>query len=493
MKVRSVSLLAAAGMMLTSLTVWSITPKGSTPKPEPGPIATIAGPTQPGVDHARFTVGKTLMMEGRLGNARLAADQDNQTFVAVSVKAAADSVASTSSPLELAIVIDRSGSMKGKRLENAVAAAQGMIRRLRDGNVVSVVAYNTTTETLVPSTTIDDSSRERSIAALSGLEARGDTCISCGIDAGMDMLQKRGGMVERMLLLSDGEATTGVKDVEGFRRIASTVRHLGAAISTIGVNVDYNERVMTALAQESNGAHYFVEDPSGLPRVFDQELSSLVHTVAKDANLTIAVAPGVEIDQVFDRTFRRDGDRVVVPMGSFAAGDTKTLLVRVHVPRGATGERAIADVKLDYDDLDKSSPGSCEGSLAALLVKDPSQASPLDPLVQGRVERSETASTLREANQLFAAGDTEAARRKLSTRLDALRHQRTVAEKAAPKPSKKKVAADFDNQAQVLGRAEEGFKAPAAAAAPGGPPPAQSHAGKAQVRQNAQDAFDLGL
>jgi Ca-activated chloride channel family protein len=490
MKVRSVSVLAAAGMMLTSLTVWSLTPKGASVEPEPGPIATIAGPIQPGPDHSRFTVGRTLMMEGRLGNARLVAGQDNQTFVSVSVKAGADSVASTPSPLELSIVIDRSGSMKGKRLDNAVAAAQGMIRRLRDGDVVSVIAYNTQTETLVPSTTIDASSRERAIAAISGLVARGDTCISCGIDAGMDMLRKRGGMVERMLLLSDGEATAGVRDVEGFRRIASTVRHLGAAISTIGVDVDYNERVMTALAQESNGEHYFVENPSALSAVFDKELQSLVHTVTKDTNLTIALAPGVEVEQVFDRSFQRDGDRIVVPMGSFAAGDTKTLLVRVHVPRGAAGQRAIADVKLDYDDLDARSPGSCRGSLAALLVSDPSDASPVDPLVQGRVERSETASTLREANHLFATGNAGEAKRKLATRLDALRHQRAVAEKSAPKPRKKEVAADFEHQANVLGKAEQGFEAPAAAAPAGGP--AQTHAGKAQVRQNAADAFDLG-
>ncbi len=488
MKVRSVGILAAAGMMLTSLTVWSLTPKGASVKPEPTTLATIAGPGPLVVDHARFTAGRTLMMEGRLGNARLAANQDNQTFISVSVKAAADSAATTPSPLELAIVIDRSGSMKGKRLQNAVAAAQGMIRRLRDGDVVSVIAYNTTTETLVPSTTIDASSRERAIAAVSGLDARGDTCISCGIDAGMDMLKRRSGMVERMLLLSDGEATAGVRNVAGFRRIASTVRSLGAAISTIGVDVDYNERVMTALAQESNGAHYFVENPSGLPRVFDQELSSLVHTVAKDTNLTLSLAPGVEVEQVFDRSFRRDGNRVVVPMGSFAAGDTKTLLVRVHVPRGAAGERAIADVTLDYDDLDARAPGSCHGSLATLLVDDPSQASPMDPLVQGRFERSETASTLREANQLFASGNAEEAKRKLAKRLDAVRHHRAVAEKAAPKPRKKEVAADFERQAAVLGQAEHGFAAPAAAAAPA---PAKSRAGKAQVRQNAADAFDL--
>ena len=269
------------------------------------------------------------------------------------------------------------------------------------------------------------------------------------------------------------------------------MRRLGAAISTIGVDVDYNERIMTALAQESNGQHYFVEDPSGLPEVFDKELESLVHTVAKDATLDLALAPGVELEQVFDRSFRRDGNRLVVPIGSFAAGDTKTLLVRVRVPRGASGERAIADVKLDYDDLDASSPGSCRGSLATLLVDDPSQATPVDPLVLGRVERSQTASTLREANHLFASGDADEAKRKLATRLDSLRQRRAQAEKSAPSPRKKEVAADFERQTAALDKAEEGFAAPAAAG-PAAAPAAESHAGKAQVRRNAAEAVDLG-
>lgn len=485
MKVQSVAILVAVGMIVAGLTAWSLASRSGGAEPEPAPPAMVGGPWS-APDLSRFNAGGTLAMEGRLGNARLFAGRDNHTYLSLSVRATDDTRRTTRTPLDLAIVIDRSGSMRGKRLENAIAAAQGMIRRLRNGDVVSVVEYNTRTRTLVPPTTIDAYSRERAARLVSGLEARGGTCISCGIDAGMDQLRRRSGTIERMLLLSDGEATAGVRDVEGFARIASTVRHLGAAISTIGVDVDYNERVMTALAQESNGQHYFVEDPSGLPRVFDHELESLVHTVAKDATVTVALAPGIEVERVFDRSFRHDGDRIVVPMGSFAAGDTKTLLMRVHVPRGAVGERAVADVTLDYDDLDEGSSGTCRGSLSTLLVDDPSRASGMDPLVRERVERSETASTLGEANKLFSSGNAALAGNRLRTRIDALRRQRAVAERSAPASRKAEVAADFARQELALDDARRGFAKPAAAAAP-----AKTHAGKAQVRRNAADAFEL--
>ncbi len=494
MKVKTVGLLAAVGMMLTSVTVWSLTaPSAPTLDPDPGPLV-VAGPNDARpFAGAHFTAGKTLMVEGRLGNARLPASQDNETFVMVDVRGADSTSATTSAQLNLAIVIDRSGSMKGKRLSNAVAAAQGMIRRLRDGDVVSVTTYNTETQTVVASTTIDDSSRERAIAALRDISAQGDTCISCGIDAGMAMLRQRSGMVDRVLLLSDGEATAGVRDVDGFRRIGDSVRRMGASVSTVGVDVDFNERVMTTLAQESNGQHYFVEDPSGLSRVFDDELASLVRTVAKDSEVSLELAPGVELVKVFDRSFRRDGDRIVVPMGTFAAGESKTLLAQVRIPRGATGERPIADVRVGYDDTTTRGHGECNGNLTALLVGDASQASPTDAVVQGRIDRSETASTLQQANDLFAQGQAGAAKEKIASQRLAVAHRARSAVEAAPAPRKAEVKKDFDRQVAALDEASAGFATPppAGAGAPAAEPAAPSHASKAQVRRNAANAFDF--
>ena len=146
----------------------------------------------------------------------------------------------------------------------------------------------------------------------------------------MDNLRGRRGMVNRMLLLSDGEATAGIRNVDGFRRIALRARDMGCSISAVGVDVNYNERIMSALAQASNGRHYFVENAAGLQSVFDREIASLSNTVANGAELRIDLAPGVALSQVYDRTFRREGNTLVVPVGSFTAGEEKTVLVRVR-------------------------------------------------------------------------------------------------------------------------------------------------------------------
>ena len=492
MKVRTVGFLSLVGMMLSSLTVWSLTPPAPTSEPE-----TVAWtPPEPGETDpvgASFRAGNTLMVEGRLGNDELVADQDGETFLLVNVQADDSGVAATPAPLNLAIVIDRSGSMRGKRLENALDAASGMVRRLRDDDVVSVIAYNTTTATTVPPTTIDSLSRERVIRSLSGITAQGDTCISCGIDAAMSELRGRSGMVNRILLLSDGEATAGVRDEQGFRRIAERCRGMGASISSIGVDVDYNERVMSLLALESNGRHHFVQNASDLPRAFDDELDTLAKTVAKDAEVSVELAPGVRMAQVFDRSFRREGDRLVVPMGGFSAGEQKTLLVKLSVPRGAKGVRPIADVRMSYDDLVAGGRGSCDGKLS-LLAGDKSSA--LDPLVQGRLLRSETAKALTEANQLFSAGRTGEAKAKLSSRLAALEEQKKIALKAAPARRRAELSEDLGRQASALGEAESGFASPPPAAAAAAEPaaaPEDSRRGRAQVKQNAQVATDLAF
>ena len=335
MKLRTLMLLGASGMIVTGAVVWSAAGPARRKAPAPAIAEPVAPPpAPPPVDHAQFHAGKTLTLEGRLGHAVLPADVDNETFLFVDV-AGANVIAQSPAPLDLSIVIDRSGSMAGKRLTNALAAARTAIERLRDGDVASVISFNTAVDVVVQPTTIDATSPARMIRQLAAIRAGGDTCISCGIDAAMRLLGERDGMVERVLLLSDGEPTAGVRDVDGFRRIAEDCRRMGASVTTIGVDVAYDEKVMSALARGSNGHHFFVADPTGLPAIFDSEMASLTRTVANRAELTVDLAPGVFADRVFDRSAASTGSQLVIPLGALSAGDHKTLLAQLRVPRGA--------------------------------------------------------------------------------------------------------------------------------------------------------------
>ena len=493
MTLRTLLLLSATGMVATGATVWAtIDPaSGSARTAPPTPDRGAARPPpRPTVDRSTFQAGKTLMVEGRLGHRVLPADTDSETFLMVDVSAA-NATARTPAPLNLAIAIDRSGSMKGKRMANAFAAARTAIQRLRDGDVVSVVAFNTMVDVTIAPTVIDTMSRARILRQLMQPKTTGDTCISCGVDHAMRLVGQRPGMVSRILLLSDGAATAGVRDVPGMKRIAEDCRAMGASITTIGVDVSFDEKLMAALARSSNGHHFFVDRADGLPAIFDREMESLTRTVANGAELAIDFSPGVFATHVYDRATVGSGSQLTVPLGAFSAQERKTVLVRVRVPAGQAGERPIAAVRLRYDDLAEAKPGTCDGALAAQLSADSSALSPLDAVVSARVSASDTAETLETANALFKAGradDAHAALREGAVRLDRMRHEAARAASTDPKAAATS-STMFQAQQTTLSGAGSGFMAaPAAGAAPD---PADKRKGDEQVRRNQAEAFDL--
>lgn len=482
---------SAAGMALAGSLEASPPPPPSATYTPPAPQSSdLLSVFQPAKD--RFQAGETLHVSGRLGHGTMAAGRSAKTFVHLDLEAPEDLRAAEAASTNLSIVIDRSRSMKGQRMQNALAAARGMIARLQDGDTVSVVVYNTESTVLVPPTTISARSRSELGLQLRTIEARGHTCISCGVEAGLEQLARGEGAVSRMLLLSDGQANTGVRDVSGFERLAERARERGVTVSSLGVDVDYDERLLLAVAQSSNGRHYFVRDPSGLARVFDEELQSMQRTIAAGVEAVIDLGPGIEVTQVFDRTFTRRGRALVVPFGAFAAGDRKSLLFEVQLPRGVEGLRDVADVKLRYQDLtvEPRKDGECEGSLAVRLTDDASAISPLDPLVETRLARAETAAALREANVAFAAGDVAGAQAKIKDTRGRIRRRKAASANRAPKKNKARIDSAFEDQFSALDGANQEFEeaqrvAPAA--------PSKSRAGRASVRQNAERDLLLGL
>lgn len=518
MKPTHVALFSALGMMLTSISVYSLAPSGdpgatSTPDvvAEPPPVVpeALGGAAAAAADASRFVTGSRLMLEGRVGHARVSRAA-RETFLLFEVRGDG-APARTQAQANLSLVIDRSGSMKGTRLTNAVQAATTAVSRLNDGDVVSVVTFDTRTSVVVPPTTVGPDTRGRILASVRGISLGGDTCISCGIEEGLALLGQAGPGVSRMLVLSDGDANHGVRDVPGFRAMAQRARDRGVSITTIGVDVDYNEKILSAIALDSNGRHYFVENDAALARIFEAEAEQLTASVASGAELAVDLAPGVELDRVFDRPFRRAGGQVVVPLGAFAAGEVKTVLLKVRLG-GLGDERGVApvaDVGLAYRDLVAGADARCQGKLGVALVDSDAAASDLDALVTGRLQRSETAAALKQANFLFEQGRLDEARSQLDAQQRKLRTAADKAKRAAPASRAKDVASDFDGQLAALERANTDFSAPPAFATPppaaagpakaGGfarapapaPAPTQSREGKAAIRRNEVDAFEM--
>jgi Ca-activated chloride channel family protein len=459
---------------------------------------------------AHFVEGKALLLDGRLGHAsvaRTAAGGSVETFVLATVTGAEAQAGESRAtpPVHLAIVVDRSGSMAGTKMASAIAAAVGAVERMRDGDRATLVSFDTTARVLVPPTTLDASTRPVVETAIRGMRAGGDTCISCALTTATATLDASPGPrdeVKRILLISDGEATTGVRDAGGLRTLAARARDDGFAVSTIGLDLAFDEKVMAAIAEETNGRHFFVPDASALARVFEEELGALETAVAAEAELTLEPAPGVVVDEVLDRSFRREGGRVRVPLGAFDARQEKTVLVRVRVPADGDGPQAVARLSLAYRDVGRRDDGRCEGSLSLEVRGDGGAQRELDPFVAARVERSRTARALTDANDLFSKGRADDARAALAKRKRELVSEAKPAVAAAislPAPARGKarpVEEDFREQQLALEHASTGFAPPpmpvagmGGSAAPAAP--TATAAAKSAVKENQATAVDL--
>lgn len=507
MRLRSFALWSALGVSLASAGAFLL----------PMPAARGGGPVQqaggdptpdPDVDHAHFVDGTTLLLDGRLGHASIARDAHGEsasTFLLATVtgvKAGATTETPRPPPVHLALAVDRSGSMAGPKMANAIAAAVGAVDRMHEGDRVTVVAFDDTARLVVPPTTIDGASRPSVESAIRSMRAGGDTCISCALERATEALDSSPGPrdeVRRILLISDGEATTGIRDAAGLRTLAARARDRGFSVSTIGVDLEFDEKVMAAIAQESNGRHWFVPDASALGQVFDQELGSLETAVATNAELSIEPAPGVVVDDVLDRSFRREGGHIVVPLGAFDPQEEKTVLLSVRVPADATGAEPVAKLTVEYRDVEGAREGESSGSLEVDVRDDGTAQKQLDPFVAARVERSRTARSLLKANDLFSHGHAAAARAELAKRDEELA---TAAPSAisraaalAPAPVRP-VDGDFEAQRSAVANAEAGFGAAVASVAAGAPAPAApaaTPAAKSALKKNQASAVDLAF
>jgi len=449
------------------------------------------------LDPTQFSTGTTVVMDGRLLHKKVIAGSHTETYVMLDLRGA-DIAPKVQMPVHLSLVIDRSGSMKGGRLDNAIAAANGAIERLRDGDQISVIAFAETAETIVAPTSLDSSSRATITAAVKKIALGGNTCISCGLAMALDKLGTSADTARRILLLSDGEANLGVKDIPGFEKIARDAQKTDVAITTIGVGQDYDPKSLVALSKESNGMHYYAANEAALPGIFDAQAKAMASVVAMGAEASIHLAPGVKLVSVLDRVHRidtaSDGTVTVhVPLGQFTRNERKTVLVKVAL-ESSEPEAKVGEAELAYREVGSTTFTKTFGVLAAPTGTDGSQ---LDPVVETRVQRSETAAALLKANQMFEAGKTKEASSILATQSKALEAQK---KKWGPKASvadNPYAGKDVDAQKKSIDEAKGKYddaakEASAKPTKPGSPPPAMAPAAKAANKKAAEDAWNAG-
>lgn len=239
-------------------------------------------------------------------------------------------------PLNLSIVIDKSGSMSGSKLDHAKLAAKYVVDQLTPEDYVSIVEYDDRISVVSTSNRVSDKALLR--RRIDGIQAGNTTNLGGGMLEGCAQVRStfQSGYVNRVLLLSDGLANEGITSVDELQRLAKTqsMEH-GVSISTFGLGLDYNEDLMTNLAEYGSGNYYFIENPEQISAIFQKELNGLLQVVAQNAVLSVELPAGLTLDKVFGYKYELSGNRVLISFRDVFSQEIKAVLLRFKVQSGA--------------------------------------------------------------------------------------------------------------------------------------------------------------
>jgi Ca-activated chloride channel homolog len=276
-------------------------------------------------------------------------------------------------PVNLSLVIDRSGSMAGEKMAQARRAALRLVDLLAESDRMAIVHYGSDVR-LMPGVFATPDHKDRMRRYIRNISDEGGTNIGDGLMAGKAQLDvaRSDFTVNRLLLLSDGQPTVGVTSPQGLVAIASRLRTAGTTITSLGVGADFNEDLMQRLADVGGGSYGFIRDAESTVALFEKDLQQAGTMVARGVTLKFTVPAGIEFREVFGRPVLHSGNTVTVSLPDFSSRQNEKLVV--HFTARATGAEVaaldVADFRLDYTDLLTSQAAVASVQLAALVTPD---------------------------------------------------------------------------------------------------------------------------
>jgi len=260
-------------------------------------------------------------------------------------------------PLNVSVVLDRSGSMSGDKIEYVKQATSFLVNHLTGRDMFSLVSYDNVVEVEVePTAPVHKDGIHRIIKKL---HARNSTNLSGGWLKGTQLVEQERVEtgVNRVLLLTDGLANVGISDPVRLGAMARQKRNEGVTTTTIGVGLGFNEDLLTTMASEGGGAFYFIDNPDQAPSIFQEEINDLLSVVGQ--NLTITLTPTADVKLIRQwNTYPMStkGEGVAFTMGDLFSDEEKLLLLQLGIPGlKELGEVVVGKLRFEYDELKEDS------------------------------------------------------------------------------------------------------------------------------------------
>jgi Ca-activated chloride channel family protein len=261
-------------------------------------------------------------------------------------------------PLNLTLILDRSTSMKGVRLDKVKIAAQQIIEQLSPDDILSIISFSDRAEVLIPASYIKDKTSLQAIVSM--MRADGGTEIFHGLSAGIEQSRRFIGTrkVNHVVLLTDGR-TFG--DEDRCLDLAEQAAQQGISISAMGIGEEWNDEFLDALASTTGGTSAYINAPSQVLRFLNERVRSLGNAFAE--RLHLSVAP--DADVVLESAFRLqpnpqpiDIHPQPIPIGSLEHARTVSVILQLQMPPSSkTGFRTASRIDVTGDVLSADRQG----------------------------------------------------------------------------------------------------------------------------------------
>lgn len=307
-------------------------------------------------------------------------------------------------PINLGLVLDRSGSMSAaKKMAYARVAAAFAVRQLLATDQVSVTVFDNIVETLYPNAPAAD--KPAIVRQIEGIYPRGATALHAGWKEGADQVERHAisDGLNRVILLSDGQANEGVVDPNVIAAECKARAARGVSTTTMGLGADYNEDLMQRMGEQGDGNYYFIEAAEQLEDIFHTELKGLMASTGTKVSLGIEPQSAATVAEVFNDMDRNGFGRLMLP--NLTVGMPITVALRLNVP-AIRREAEVCRFRLAWDDPGTGERRSIYASLTLPVAPRAEwDAMPVEPLVAEQVAIQMAARSRKEAVAAFDHGD----------------------------------------------------------------------------------------
>ncbi len=275
--------------------------------------------------------------------------------------------------VDLVIVLDRSGSMKGPKISDARAAVLQLLSNLTDKDRLALVTYSDGVQIASGLLNITGANRQRLEQIVRQVQVGGGTNLGAGLQAGINLLRtsNRSTNAAKVILISDGLANQGITDGQTLSRMAAVAVENEFAVSTVGVGNQFNEYLMTAIADQGTGSYYYLENPAAFAEVFQKEFQTTRTALVDQLQIQIPLKGEIRLaDAAGYPISRRNGHAIFRP-GVLRSGQKRNLYLTLQVPTNNRRNFELSDIKIVYQYNNQSYETILEEAFKIACVADP--------------------------------------------------------------------------------------------------------------------------